>query len=118
MPDRVAPVLLDALRARLGGRARPAEPLARHTSFRIGGPADVLAIPDTLDDLAHVLRVAGDAGVRVVLLGGGSNILVGDGGMRGLVVKLGREVRRVGWVPPEGGVSVRAGAAVQLGRPA
>ena len=47
-----------------------------------------------MHDLAHVLRVAGDAGVRVVLLGGGSNILVGDGGMRGLVVKLGREYER------------------------
>ena len=116
MPDRVAPALLDALRARLGGRARPAEPLARHTPFRIGGPADVLAIPDTLDELGHVLRLAADADTRIVLLGGGSNILVGDDGMRGLVVKLGREFRRVEWEPREGGVSVRAGAAVQLGR--
>jgi len=110
------PDLLDALRARLGARTRPAEPLARHTSFRIGGPADVLAIPDTPEELAHVLRVAADAGARVVLLGGGSNILVGDGGMRGVVVKLGRGFRRVDWMPSDGGASMRAGAAVQLGR--
>ncbi len=116
MPDALPSHLLDALQARFGRRIRAAEPLARHTSFRIGGPADVLAIPDTPGELAHVLRTATAAGVRVVLLGGGSNVLVGDGGMRGVVVKLGRGFSRVEWTPREGGAMVRAGAAVQLGR--
>ena len=116
MSDAPPSGLLEALRARLRGRVRPAEPLARHTSIRIGGPADVLAVPDTPEELAHVLRVAGTAGVGVVLLGGGSNVVVGDGGMRGVVVKLGRGFGRIEWTSRDGGADVRAGAAVQLGR--
>ncbi len=96
----------------LGDRVRAGEPLARHTSYRIGGPADLLARPDSVEELGSVLREASAAGVRVTLLGGGSNVLVGDGGMRGVVVKLGRGFRRVEWKPD----AVRAGAAVQLGR--
>jgi UDP-N-acetylmuramate dehydrogenase len=96
----------------LGDRVRAGEPLARHTSYRIGGPADLLARPDTVDELGVVLREASAAGVRVTLLGGGSNVLIGDGGMRGMVVKLGRGFRRIEWKSD----GARAGAAVQLGR--
>jgi UDP-N-acetylmuramate dehydrogenase len=96
----------------LGERVRADEPLARHTSYRIGGPADLLVRPDTTAELAVVVREAGVRGVRLTLLGGGSNMLVGDGGIRGVVVKLGREFRRVEWRSD----SVRAGAAVQLGK--
>jgi UDP-N-acetylmuramate dehydrogenase len=96
----------------LGERVRANEPLARHTSYRIGGPADLLVRPDTVAELAVVMREAGTCGVRVTLLGGGSNMLVGDGGIRGVVVKLGREFRHVEWRAD----SVRAGAAVQLGK--
>jgi UDP-N-acetylmuramate dehydrogenase len=107
---------LDDLHTRLvhvlGERVRADEPLARHTSYRIGGPADLLVRPDTTAELAVVVREAGARGVRLTLLGGGSNMLVGDGGIRGVVVKLGREFRRVDWRAD----SVRAGAAVQLGK--
>jgi UDP-N-acetylmuramate dehydrogenase len=106
--------LVEAIRAELGSRARPDEPLARHTSFRIGGPADLLVLPGSEHELSHVLRTAAPYGVRVTLLGGGSNVLVGDGGMRGIVVKLGRGFAAVAW--RAGGAGVRAGAAVQLGR--
>ena len=102
--QRLAPVL--------GERVRAGEPLARHTSYRIGGPADLLVRPDTVDELSLVLRDARTLGVRVTLLGGGSNMLVGDGGIRGVVVKLGRDFRRVDWQAN----AVRAGTAVQLGR--
>jgi UDP-N-acetylmuramate dehydrogenase len=88
--------LTDALTRTLGARMRRDEPLARHTSYRIGGPADALS--------AH--------GVPVQVLGGGSNVLVGDGGMRGVVVKLGRGFRRTTWRVD----GVVAGAAVQMGR--
>lgn len=108
--------LVTALVSALGGRARPDEPLARHTSFRIGGPADVLVAPDTIDELVLVVRAAAAHGVRVTMLGGGSNMLVGDGGIRGVVVKLGRGFRRVAWEPAGDATLVRAGAAVQLGR--
>lgn len=93
-------------------RVRADEPLARHTSFRIGGPADLLVQPDTAEELGVLVREAAAAGVPVTLLGGGSNLLVGDGGIRGVVVKLGRGFRQVEWSAD----GVRAGAAVQLGR--
>ena len=112
MSDALPAALIDAIRARLGERARPGEPLARHTSFRIGGPADLLVLPDTPEELAHVLGTATAFGARLTLLGGGSNVLVGDGGMRGVVVKLGPGFARVEW----NGELLRAGAAVQLGR--
>jgi UDP-N-acetylmuramate dehydrogenase len=108
--------LIEAVRAPLGRRARPGEPLARHTSFRIGGPADLLALPDTPDDLACVLAAAAAHDVPVTLLGGGSNVLVGDGGIRGVVVKLGRGFAGIEWTEDQGGVRVRAGAAVQIGQ--
>ena len=97
MPDTLPAALMHTIRARLGDRARPGEPLARYTSFRIGGPADLLVLPDTADELAHVLATAAAFGVRLTLLGGGSNVLVGDGGMRGVVVKLGRGFARITW---------------------
>jgi UDP-N-acetylmuramate dehydrogenase len=105
-------VLARTFDAVVPGRVRAAEPLARHTSFRIGGPADVLATPDTAEELAALVRAAASADVALTMLGGGSNMLVGDGGIRGIVVKLGRGFRRVEWDPP----CVEAGAAVQLGR--
>src|SRR5207237_9271245 len=111
-PDPLPAALMHTIRARLGDRARPGEPLARYTSFRIGGPADLLVLPDTADELAHVLATAAAFGTRLTLLGGGSNVLVGDGGMRGVVVKLGRGFARIDWDL----IPIRAGAAVQLGR--
>jgi UDP-N-acetylmuramate dehydrogenase len=115
MPDAVPAAVVDAIRARLGNRARPGEALARYTSFRIGGPADLLVLPDTVEELAHVLATAAAAGVRVAFLGGGSNVLVGDGGIRGVVVKLGRGFARIEW-PAAPDTVTRAGAAVQIGR--
>jgi UDP-N-acetylmuramate dehydrogenase len=100
------------LAAVVGGRVRWAEPLARHTSFRIGGPADVLVEPASAEALAAVVREATAAGLPLTVLGGGSNLLVADGGIRGVVVKLGAGFRRVEWA--EGGVT--AGAAVHVGK--
>ena len=62
------------------------EPLAAHTSFRIGGPAEVMAFPSSLAELQALLRLSAQEGIRVRLLGAGTNILAPDGGMRGLVI--------------------------------
>src|SRR5207247_9855750 len=101
----------DPPRPRSGARARPGESLARYTSFRIGGPADGLGPPDTGEGLAHALAAAAAFGVHVTLLGGGSNVLVGDAGMRGVVVKLGRGFARIDWnhAPEAARGSARAG---------
>lgn len=64
------------------------EPLARHTTLRVGGPADVLVEPASERDLAAVLRFCAARGVEWLLLGRGSNLLVRDGGFRGVVIRL------------------------------
>lgn len=64
------------------------EPMAKHTSFRIGGPADVLAQPANEAELAALLKRAAEHAVPVTLIGNGSNLLVRDKGIRGLVIKL------------------------------
>ena len=74
-----------------GCTARPlllAEPMAKHTSFRIGGPADALAQPADEAELAALLQRAAEHAVPVTLVGNGSNLLVRDKGIRGLVIKL------------------------------
>ncbi|HXJ36710.1 MAG TPA: UDP-N-acetylmuramate dehydrogenase [Candidatus Eisenbacteria bacterium] len=108
----VDPELVRALEAAVPGRVRTNEPLARYTSFRIGGPADVLVSPDTAEELGAVLRLAAEHSTAATMLGGGSNLLVGDGGIRGIVVRLGAGFRHVAWDAP----CVEAGAGVQLGR--
>jgi UDP-N-acetylmuramate dehydrogenase len=62
------------------------EPLWRHTTFGVGGPADVYAIVRDAAGLAAVARTARDAGIAAFVLGSGSNIVVADGGIRGLVI--------------------------------
>ena len=63
------------------------EPLSRHTTFRIGGPADVLVQPACTAEVAAVLEIVRTAGVALSVLGNGSNILVRDQGIRGVVIK-------------------------------
>jgi len=78
----------------LDGELRFDEPMSRHTTLRIGGPADAWFAPATIPALAHGLARAAASGVRVTAVGGGSNLLVRDGGVRGLVVST-RNLRRL-----------------------
>lgn len=71
------------------------EPMAKHTSFRIGGPADLMAMPQSEQELQQLLQRAGEAKVPVTLIGNGSNLLVRDKGIRGLVIKLGNMLNDV-----------------------
>ena len=64
------------------------EPLSGHTSFRIGGPADALVLPEDRDDLIALLAEVRERGVPYVVLGGGTNLLVRDRGYRGAVISL------------------------------
>jgi UDP-N-acetylmuramate dehydrogenase len=78
--------------SRLGDRIETArlkrdEPLAPYTTFRIGGPADLFYDATSADDLANVVIAAREAGIPRFLLGLGANILVGDRGFRGLVIR-------------------------------
>lgn len=76
-----------ALRA-LPGTLREGVPLAPYTTFRLGGPAELLFEPATAEACAEALRLAKGAGVAVHVLGGGTNTLVADAGVRGLVILL------------------------------
>ena len=75
---------------------RSGEPLARHTTIGIGGPADVFVTVETAAQLRDVLRLASEAGVPVFMLGSGSNIVVGDRGIRGVVIE-----NNAGQIDPE-----------------
>ena len=68
------------------GDVREAEPLSRHTTFGVGGPADIFVTVRSADDLAGATNAAEEAGAPVFVLGSGSNILVADAGIRGLVI--------------------------------
>ena len=72
-----------------------AEPMTKHTSFHIGGPADLMAQPQSEEELRTLLVKAAEAAVPVTLVGNGSNLLVRDKGIRGLVIKLGNMLRDI-----------------------
>jgi UDP-N-acetylmuramate dehydrogenase len=109
--DAVTEALLTSLRELFGTRARAGEPLNRHTSFRIGGPADVWVEVDSVAEVQQVLSAAHRAGAPLFVLGGGTNLLVSDRGVRGIVMKLGRRFAQIEWHPNGAGTHVYAGAA-------
>ena len=99
-----------------GARVRFDEPLSRHTSFRIGGPADVWVEVTDAVEIRRVQALATAAGLPLFVLGGGTNILVSDRGVRGVVLHLGRPLASLEWRANGNGLHVRAGAALPLKR--
>jgi UDP-N-acetylmuramate dehydrogenase len=75
---------------KLDAPAAADEPMAEHTSFRVGGPADLYVVPARADEAVRVLKVCARESVPSFFLGGGTNILVSDLGIRGVVVNLSR----------------------------
>ena len=86
-------LLAEVLKEKMPGRVYCSEPMSRHTSFKIGGPADVLVQPENSEGLAFALAAAKDYEVPVTILGNGSNVLVRDKGIRGLVIQLGNALK-------------------------
>jgi UDP-N-acetylmuramate dehydrogenase len=78
----------EALRATFGAAVRFDEPLAAYTSWKIGGPADAFVTAATQAELADLMRLCLRRRLPWWIVGGGSNVLVGDGGMRGIVIRL------------------------------
>lgn len=66
------------------------EPMKNHTSFKVGGPADILVTPDSAEDVIKLIKLCEERKVPCIIIGNGSNLLVRDGGIRGVVVKLSR----------------------------
>ncbi len=109
-PTPSAKAIADALAPALGAdRLRRDVPLAPYTTFRIGGPADVLYDATSADELASAVTAARTAGIPFFVLGLGANILVGDGGFRGLVVRNRADATNIG---DDGRVHVESGATV------
>lgn len=80
-------------------RVKTAEPMSAHTTFRIGGPADYFAEPDTAQTLAGLIKLCREKQIPYMVVGNGSNLLVGDKGYRGMIISLGKswsEIRTEG----------------------
>ena len=71
------------------------EPMKKHTTFRIGGPADFLVLPQTLQEIAEVTALCRKEGQPWYVIGNGSNLLVGDKGVRGVVIQLLRNFNEI-----------------------
>lgn len=101
----------------LKGTWRADEPLADHTTFRVGGPADAMVFPATVDDVKAVRALARQENLPLFILGKGANLLVSDRGIRGLVLNL---TTLAGWSHADGVLTAEAGldvsAAAEAGR--
>lgn len=99
------------LKAISGLKLKIAEPLARYTSMKIGGPADYFIEVINPAALANLLRVLADHKADFCLLGNGSNVLISDRGVRGAVIRLAGEFKTVEWREAGDPIQVKAGAA-------
>jgi UDP-N-acetylmuramate dehydrogenase len=116
------PDFVESLTRLFGDRARFQAPLAPFTTFRVGGPAECLVEVRTSDELVEAVRMAVGAGVRVTPLGGGSNSVISDRGLPGLVLRMhGGCVREepdgapsAGHASPDDAALVRADAGVTM----
>jgi UDP-N-acetylmuramate dehydrogenase len=106
----------DWLRRRFGGEVRFGESMARHTSFGVGGPAEARVRPSDVAELGSLLKWARTEGVPWSVVGDGTNLLVSDGGVPGLVIALGREFSEFSVTSPldSGGGDVRVTAGAGL----
>jgi UDP-N-acetylmuramate dehydrogenase len=71
------------------------EPLKRYTAWKIGGPADALLEPSNADDLVKAVKTAREHDISITILGGGTNVLILDGGIRGLTIRLARALTEI-----------------------
>lgn len=103
---------LDRAAQALSVRSLAQEPMALHTTFKIGGPADRLLFPETEEQLAGLLQAVKESGLPWLALGNGSNLLVSDLGIRGAVLCLSGSFKKVELLPD--GRTLRAGAGASL----
>ena len=71
------------------------EPMSRHTTFRVGGPADFFVTPKAKEEVRVVIRICKEAGMPYYIIGNGSNLLVSDAGYRGVIVQIYKEMNEV-----------------------
>lgn len=91
-------------------KVRINEPMNRHTTFRIGGPADYFLLPSSSEEVKGILEICKEESLQYFILGNGSNLLVSDEGYRGVIIQL---YRNYGGLTVEG-TEIRAGAGVLI----
>ncbi len=104
----------EALRAIFAERVRFDEPLAPYTSWKIGGPADAFVTAGNETELAQLLQFCLQRRMPFWILGAGSNVLVGDGGVRGMVVRLAGDFAAVHVRSNDGEVVLEAGGSADM----
>jgi UDP-N-acetylmuramate dehydrogenase len=102
--------IFEKLHGALTGKVLLNEPLAGHTTWRVGGPADVFVVPKDRCELLAALGLLREAGIPWLAMGAGSNLLVRDGGIRGAVIHSGR-LRELSFEPAG---TVHAGGGLPL----
>ena len=86
------------------------EPMKKHTTFRIGGPADVFVMPRTIEEVSKALEICRQEQLPYFILGNGSNLLVSDQGYRGVIIQLDRNMEEI----TVDGTEIRAAAGALL----
>ena len=111
-------LLTDADRQKLsaicGDGVRFGETLAPYTSWKIGGPADAWVVAENQEQLAEIMRLCARRKLPWFVLGSGSNLLIGDGGIRGLVLRLAGDFAAIDVADNGAEVTVRAGASAAM----
>jgi UDP-N-acetylmuramate dehydrogenase len=105
--------MLDELRAIFGARLRPNEPLARHGTFGVGGPADAWVSVTREEELAALVNLTSDRGWPLMIVGNGTNALFSDAGARGVVARMQIEAYALEDLP-DGSARLVAGGGVNL----
>ena len=77
------------------GTVTEQEPMNKHTSFAIGGPADVFVQPATREEIRSAVYCAKEAGIPFFVMGNGSNLLVSDEGFRGMIIQIGKNFQAI-----------------------
>lgn len=107
---KLTDTLVQDLTAAVHGKLKFSEPLAAYTSYRIGGPTDVIVFPDSESEIAAILKIIRDAALPLLVIGKGSNLLVSDSGWNGATVYLGDNLS--GWRFEEGTAQALAGTTL------
>jgi UDP-N-acetylmuramate dehydrogenase len=103
--------LFDKIRKLVNGEVLPGEPLINHTTYRVGGAAEVLVHPATAADASRLYRLAAASGVPLTVIGAGSNVIAPDEGIAGVVIETKNALTEIAYRED---ALVRAGAGVPL----
>lgn len=86
---------MDLFENKIVGKVLFDEPMKNHTSFKIGGPVDVMIIPENEEQVVEAVKTCRDNNINFYIMGNGSNLLVRDGGFRGVIIKISEGLNKI-----------------------